>query len=1190
MTSCWSINILRSNLPNLCIQQFLIIEVPMLNFRKLKQDYAPAVVKEGRTIYDKGLVVAGKILNLSPESIRLNCNVVGNFDHTHKCDIEIDRLRSTTIDSQCDCAHKYDCQHLSAVLFYLEEKLDEMLVHYSKETDIDKSEELDDKGKQTIRETIKTAEHKEVVRQGKKHQKELLQEYVGSAQVLGQSPYFIPEETLIFDQAELAVIISSGTSPSSDHKTDFEVQLALRLPYRSKPLQIPNVKEFFDGIRYQMPIYIANKRYFLGASSFDEASLQILKLVMDFGHCEDSKEERFQRAAQIEVEAFGAMLAKMHEMAVSRVQRVGVGELEMYPIPCMHVGNADEPLYFSPQAATIRIELEYLEAPAPKLLLKPELVLNSATVVTPDAVRFLECAEPGMMYKNTYYRLNPLISRNHLRNLNWLRTITIPEPLFGTFVENSLPELMRFVEVTNRHVIERFITLPYAGQLEAECDLQYLDGELEASLHFVYGKIKVPAAISQLTIDNILPFVTKQGILARNLTEEQKITDTLFQDFVFDQAEGFYVTKTEKKIIEFMTEIIPLNKHRVKFNCPENLLDRFIYDDSQFSLSLKETDRIDIYEVDLKIDGHLEGISLDVLWECLTMRRGFVEMSGKKTGKKKEADSSKRPHKILVLNLDKLAPIVHLFDEIGIKNLTNHREERPLWSLASIDIEQVAKLPITFSMSEKLKIIQKQMLGVLDFKASKIPAVINAQLRSYQTEGVHWLERLRHMHLNGILADDMGLGKTLQAIIAITQHHLANPGVLSIVICPTSLVYNWKEELTKFNPNLRVLPVDGTPAQRKKLQNNINDFDVVITSYSLLQKDIDFYKEIPFSYAILDEAQHIKNRGTRNAKSVKMIQAAHRLILTGTPIENSLDELWSLFDFLMPGLLSSYDRFVEKYIRVPRQDQEKNLDVLRQKVSPFILRRMKKDVLADLPPVSHIVYHCHLSDAQRELYQSYAASAREELSQLVAKEGFDRIQIHVLATLTRLKQICCHPAIFAKEHPELGDSAKYDMLMELLRSLVESKHKTVIFSQYTKMLNIIRNDLKQQRIPFEYLDGTSKNRMGVVKRFNEDPNIPVFLVSLKAGGSGLNLVGADTVIHYDMWWNPAVENQATDRVHRIGQKQSVSAYKLVTLNTVEEKIVELQNRKKELVQQVVACDEEAISKLTWEEVLELLQT
>jgi SNF2 family DNA or RNA helicase len=371
----------------------------------------------------------------------------------------------------------------------------------------------------------------------------------------------------------------------------------------------------------------------------------------------------------------------------------------------------------------------------------------------------------------------------------------------------------------------------------------------------------------------------------------------------------------------------------------------------------------------------------------------------------------------------------------------------------------------------------------------------------------------------------------------------------------------------------------------------MDQYNIIITSYTLLQKDIEIYKEIPFGYAILDEAQHIKNRSTRNAQSVKMIQTSHRLILTGTPIENSLDELWSLFDFLMPGLLSTYDRFVEKYVRHSNVTQQsgKQLESLRRKVSPFILRRMKKDVLADLPPVSEIIYHCHLSELQQELYRSYATSAREELSQLVKKEGFERVQIHVLATLTRLKQICCHPAIFAKDKAESGDSAKYELLMELLQTLREGGHKTVIFSQYTRMLNIMREDLQKQGIRFEYLDGSSKNRLSIVKKFNEDKNIPIFLVSLKAGGSGLNLVGADSVIHYDMWWNPAVENQATDRVHRLGQTQSVSAYKLITLHTIEEKILQLQNKKRGL-KDVVNREEDMIAKLTWEEVLELLQT
>lgn len=1161
----------------------------MLNFRKLKQDFSPAMLKDGRSIFERKQVESAKIVTLTPQSVRIHCRVQGSFENTYSCTIEIDRRESMMTDSDCDCPYKYDCQHLSAVLFYLEDHFNEILINYSKEADIDRTEDIDDKDKETLRETIKEAETKEVVRRDKKHQKELLQEYVGAAKVLGRSPFFLPVESIPQDKAELIVIFTSPAQGQSEVPP--EIQLALRLPFRSKPLNVPNIKEFLDAVKYQEPLYIGNKRYFFSFSSFDEHSAETLKMILNSARFPEIKEERLLRIAQIESEAFGTILAQAYERGGAHaIKSTAEGEAPVQTIPWFYIGTFEEPLRLSTCPAALNIELEYLEAPAPKILLKPSILLDGKMKIKPEDARIFECSKPGMIYQSTYYRFQPQICRKHLRNLCAVREVTIPEPLFGTFVENSLPQLMLYAEVSNKSIIDRFVTLPFVGKLLAECEITYLNGELEASLQFIYDGVKVPAVTSKLTVDLISPFVTAEGVLARNLTEEQQIIDDLFQDFVFDPVQGAYVCKMDKKIVEFMTEVIPRNQHRVKFNCPENLLDQFIYDDTRFKLHLKETDRIDVYEVDLTVEGHLNGTTVDLLWDCLSTRRAFIELSRKKAVKKKGAAEQLKSHKILVLDLEKLAPVVQIFDEIGIVQLDDHKEERPLWSLASIDASQFEGLPIEFSMSDRLKQIQQQMLGATDFTFSAVPAHIRATPRSYQIEGTEWLERLRTMHLNGILADDMGLGKTLQAIIALTQHIEAHPKTISIVVCPTSLVYNWKEEINKFNPQLSVLPVDGTPAQRKKLLTDIKQFDVIITSYSLLQKDIEFYKTVSFSYAILDEAQHIKNRGTRNAKSVKMMQAAHRLILTGTPIENSLDELWSLFDFLMPGLLSSYDRFVDKYIRNPSQPVGKNLESLRKKLSPFILRRMKKDVLSELPPVSEIIYHCNLSPTQMELYHSYAASAREELSQLVKKEGFDKVQIHVLATLTRLKQICCHPAIFAKEVAEAGDSSKYDMLMELLQTLIEGKHKTVIFSQYTRMLNIMRQDLQQQGIRFEYLDGSSKNRLEIVNNFNNNESVQVFLVSLKAGGAGLNLVGADTVIHYDMWWNPAVENQATDRVHRIGQKNSVSSYKLVTLDTIEEKIMELQNRKRGLVKKVVNSDEDAISKLTWEEVLELLQT
>lgn len=1162
----------------------------MLNVRRLKRDFPPAILKEGKVLFDKEQVLSVKIVGIHADTIRLSCTVVGNFDHQYDSEIEIDRRESTIIDSDCNCPYKYDCAHLAAVLFHLEEHIDELLVNYSKETDIEKSH-IKEADKQQLRETIKEAETKEVVRRGKKHQKELLQEYIEAAAVLAKSPYFVPEEKMTEDKAELAVIIFPSAQKGGGPQL-IELQLALRLPYRSKPLHIPNGRTFIEAVRYSEHLYIGSKRYLLSLQSFDPRSAGILQIILESARFPEGKEDSNPRLALLPPEAFGRMLEQATEplLAYSQSNKRD-DEVLSVAIPHLYCTSLEVPLRFSKFPAVIHIALDYINSPAPKLLLVPSLRLEGGNAVRLEDVILFECSRPGLLHNETYSRFGPAIKRKHLRHLASIRDITIPEPLFGTFIENGIPELMRFAELSGRENLDRFVTLPFVGELKAICDISYLNGELEATLHFLYDKIAVPAAVSQLTSDQIDSFLTPDGILARNLAEEQTIIDDLFQDFLFDPKQAVFLAKTDKKIVEFMTEVIPRNQQRVTFNCPENLLDRFLYDNSTFALHFSEGTAVDSYQIDVRVEGHLKGLTLDTLWDCITSKRSYIELQKKKSPAKRKGDvGTAQPSKILVLDLDKLAPVVQVFDELGIRQIDDHIEQKPLWSLASVHAEQFAEWAIEVSISPKLLEIQQQMLGERELSRSPVPPAVKASLPVYQVDGVAWLERLRQMHLNGILADDMGLGKTLQAIIAISQHKNQHPMALSLVVCPTSLIYNWKEECTKFNPTLRVLPVDGTPTQRKKLLTGIKDYDLIVTSYSLLQKDIEFYQSIKLSYAILDEAQHIKNRSTRNAKSVKMLQAKYRLILTGTPIENSLDELWSLFDFLMPGLLSSYERFVERYIRnVSNVPQGQHLEHLKRKISPFVLRRMKKDLLTDLPPVSEIVYHCHLSESQRELYRSYANSAREELSRLVKNEGFEKVQIHVLATLTRLKQICCHPAIFAKDKPEPGDSAKYDMLLDLLQSLIEGGHRTVVFSQYTRMLNIMRSDLERQGIPLCYLDGTSKNRITIVKEFNENNAIPVFLVSLKAGGSGLNLTGADTVIHYDMWWNPAVENQATDRVHRIGQTAAVSAYKLVSLNTIEEKIVELQNRKRGLVKKIVSCDDEAMAKLTWEEVLELLQ-
>ena len=1156
----------------------------MLNLRKLRQDFSSNILREGKTLYDEKKVILAKILHLDAKTLRISGKVLGQFNNTYESEIEIDRSECETIDSNCDCPYHYDCQHLAALLYYLEVHLDEILVKYSQEADLEEDTEIDHEDKKEILEAVKEAASKEEVRKEEQYQRQLIQEYVQASKILAKSPYFLPIEKHEIDKAELAIIF---TQKHKQGKGVVEFQLAFRLPSRSKPLHIPYLKRLLEAMRHEEPIHIGGKSYFFSLDSFSEEQRVLMQMILDYARFLDKpSSERAYKVGYIDVKIFGMILAKAFEIASEKrmKQKGSFQDEDFAPLPCLYEEGLESALQFSPRSAGVSIHLEYLEPPVSKVLLDPKILLDDTTLMLEDVCLF-ECAKPGMLYEHVYYRFGDNIVRQHLLGLPQLRDLTIPEPLFGSFVENALPEMTRYAKVSDEEVINSFVTLPYAGSVEAICNLSYLNGELDAALFFKYDGKQVPAIASQLKYQDIEGFVKDDGIVARNLVEERKLIEDLFQDFMFDQDQGIFIAKTEKKIIEFMTDIIPRYQDRVLFNCPQNLLDQFIYDETDFVLALSHTERMDVYKIDLKVNGALKGIQLNRLWECFLSKRAFIELDIGRSSKEK---SGKIP-KILVLDLDRIGAVIKLFDELGIECLDNHVLERPLWSIANIDKSNFEGLPVKFSMTRRLMDIRKQMLGEKKFDFSAVPKNIQADLRNYQTEGVQWLERLRKMFLNGILADDMGLGKTLQAIVALTQF-TGGKKSSSLIVCPTSLLYNWKEEFSKFNPNLKVLVIDGIPNQRKKLIQSYKMYDVIVTSYSLLQKDIEHYGNHRFSYMILDEAQHIKNRGTRNAKSVKLVNAEHKIILSGTPIENSLDELWSLFDYLMPGFLSSYDRFVEKYVRVSGDEQKENMQYLRKKVAPFILRRMKSDVLEDLPPVSEIPYHCQLSNTQQELYKSYAESARDELVKLVERDGFDKVQIHVLATLTRLKQICCHPAIFAKESAEPGDSSKYDMLLELIQTLVEGKHKTVIFSQYTRMLQIMRRDFEQMGIKFVYLDGSSKNRLEIVKEFNEDKTISVFLVSLKAGGTGLNLVGADTVIHYDMWWNPAVENQATDRVHRIGQKQSVNVYKLITKGTIEEKIVEMQSRKKGLVRKVVSCDDEAISKLTWEDVLELLQT
>lgn len=464
---------------------------------------------------------------------------------------------------------------------------------------------------------------------------------------------------------------------------------------------------------------------------------------------------------------------------------------------------------------------------------------------------------------------------------------------------------------------------------------------------------------------------------------------------------------------------------------------------------------------------------------------------------------------------------------------------------------------------------------------------LDAMLRPYQKNGVAWLDFLQRNGFGGILADEMGLGKTVQ-MLAFLKCMAGEARGPSIIVCPTSLVFNWVAEVKKFTPSMRVLAIEGS--DRRKLFKEIANHDLIVTSYALIRRDAEHYKGLEFEAAVLDEAQHIKNRQTQNAQAVKAIRARRRFVLTGTPMENSVLDLWSIFDFLMPGYLGQAKDFKERYEWPITRDKSAAAQArLARRIRPFILRRLKKDVLQDLPEKLEQVSYCDLSAAQGELYQQVLEAGRREITEAVGANGLAKSRMLVFTTLLRLRQICCDPRLLRLEGMDpKTTSGKTEMFSELLEEVLDGGHRALVFSQFTSMLSLIREALDAEGITYCYLDGSTTNRAEVVSQFQNDDTIPVFLLSLKAGGVGLNLTGADTVIHFDPWWNPAVEDQATDRVHRMGQTRMVTSYKLITRGTVEEKILNLQERKRELIKGALG-DEEVLSQiLTFDEILELM--
>ncbi|MBX9687848.1 MAG: DEAD/DEAH box helicase [Candidatus Obscuribacterales bacterium] len=851
---------------------------------------------------------------------------------------------------------------------------------------------------------------------------------------------------------------------------------------------------------------------------------------------------------------------------------------------CCNLLNASDgtPMSFSSQAAKPRILISETENGELSLTLT---ALSPDGEVLPEAVFFL--GQPSwVMSKQVFYPIDLGAIHRLFQFFDSHGHMTVKLEIVPKFLAIDLPILRKRMDVVLDETAAPFpqaITEPPKASIRVaersgsrnNPNAQGLAPELEVILGFRYGDLVLPSKDETSAVESE-PYTrtiadTGQSVWVKRTWEQEgqlrrflsnlQPTRTLADRFFFHDEpalDALYYTCSDESSDWEISGLEGLKHYKVE---KEPVVLKAL-------LSLHK----DSYNFEFELKAvTAAGVELNFtkVIECVFKNRNYLKLEG--------GTFVRLPVAVLLAVLKGVGagkePVRPLYQALPIAHLLETQ---------GIEIEA----------SEGFKEFIQKLRNFKELEPMPIPASFGGTLREYQREGYNWLSFLREYGLAGILADDMGLGKTIQALVLLLSHHKnGKKRAPSLVVAPTSVVYNWLAEAEKFSPQLSTALFLGRERgellQRLK-KGAANLPDVIFTTYGIIRRDYEQLKEVQFDYLILDEAQNIKNPDSVGAIASKSIKALHRVCLSGTPVENRLKELWSLFDFLMPEFLGNYREFNDTFERPIEAGIGESGQKLRKIVHPFIMRRLKSQVEKELPPRTDIVSQCEMDDEQRALYLDVLDDCRQKVFGEIASRGFGRSQISVLAALLRLRQVCCDPRLLKDRDPKqtTPPSAKLASLLAMITEIVDSGHKILVFSQFVEMLSLIRPELEKHHLSYEYIDGQvpAKDRLERVNRFNEDPSIPIFLISLKAGGTGLNLTGADYVIHYDPWWNPAVENQATDRAHRIGQTRHVFNYKLITRGTVEEKIIALQKKKKELADLVIGGDESIAKELTQEDL------
>ncbi|MEK3875899.1 DEAD/DEAH box helicase [Paenibacillus sp. FSL M7-0420] len=725
-------------------------------------------------------------------------------------------------------------------------------------------------------------------------------------------------------------------------------------------------------------------------------------------------------------------------------------------------------------------------------------------------------------------------------------------------VQQVLPALRKLGKVSVEQAVSERIVEP---ELQAKLYLDYADGTLTFRLEFHYEEI----VINPLE-ENSVDEARKQKILIRNMQRENKIVDIL-DNSPLRQERQYWVSVSEPVIYEALYELVPVLEEVAElFVSPavqRLVLERKAYPKVKAELS----EGLDWLDISFELEGLNEEETVRVM-QAIVEKRKYVRL---------------RSGAFLPIAVDSFSEFGTVAEQL---NLRQRDLKHSVIRLPSVQALQLPERGHGFKHTKWGKSLREflDQLREPDSLEFELPAELKPVLRDYQARGFQWMKTLSKFRFGGILADDMGLGKTIQSIAYICSELAEMPPKVQgrapvLILCPASLTYNWSHEFARFAPAVNVLVAAGQKEERSGLLESkaMEEADVIITSYPLLRRDIELYSGTTFHALILDEAQAIKNSASQTAQAVKSLKAARKFALTGTPIENSVDELEAIFSTVFPALFTG--RLTFKELPAGR---------IASIVSPFILRRLKKEVLEELPDRIDTVQHTELLDEQKQVYLAYLSRLRDDTEQDLLADGFHKSRMKILAGITRLRQICCHPSLFLENYT--GGSGKLEQLLEIVQECRDSGRRMLVFSQFSSMLELIRHRLDEAGVQPLYLDGSTpgKERVELCRLFNEGEG-EVFLISLKAGGTGLNLTGADTVILYDLWWNPAVEEQAIGRAHRMGQRNVVQVIRLITEGSIEEKMLELQQRKKDLIEEVIEAGENKTTRLSEEDIRELLR-